>query len=121
MTFTYYVNENQSDIRAIKPGWYGLERNGKLSSGPFSNQGKCLTGIFRASPWLRRTIKCPECGGEHVRPCIRVDEHGREWIDNSCEVCGHKLSLEEMGRQASFRANVASGRGRNFLRLEETR
>jgi hypothetical protein len=70
MTVPYYVNENQSDIRAIKPGWYGLERNGKLSSGPFSNQGKCLTGIFRASRWLRRTIKCPECGGEHVRPCI---------------------------------------------------
>ena len=57
MTVPYYVNEHQSDIRAIKPGWYGLERNGKLSSGPFSNQEKCLTGITqprsnsRASPW----------------------------------------------------------------------
>ena len=53
MTVPYYVNEHQSDIRAIKPGWYGLERNGKLSSGPFLNQGKCLTGISRdgASPW----------------------------------------------------------------------
>jgi len=94
MTVPYYVNEHQSDIRAIKPGWYGMESNGKLS-----NQGKCPTGIFRASPWLRRTIKCPECGGEHVRPCIRVDECGsREWIDNCCETCGHKLSLEEIGR-----------------------
>ena len=104
MTVPYYVNERQSDIRAIKPGWYGLERNGKLSSGPFSTQGNCLTGItqarsnFRASPWLRRTIRCPECGGEHIRPCIRVDEGGRELIDNSCETCGHKLSLEEIGR-----------------------
>ena len=43
MTVPYYVNEHQSDIRAIKPGWYGMESNGKLSSGPFSNQGKCLT------------------------------------------------------------------------------
>jgi hypothetical protein len=95
MTVPHYVNEHQSDIRAIKSGW----RNGKLSSGPFSNQGKCLTGIFRASPWLRRTIKCPECGGEHVRPCTRVDGYGvREWIDNSCETCGYKLSLEEIGR-----------------------
>ena len=57
MTVPYYVNERQSDIRAIKPGWYGLERNGKLSFGPFSTQGNCLTGItharsnFRASPW----------------------------------------------------------------------
>ena len=99
MTVPYYVNEHQSDIRAIKPGWYGLESNGKLSSGPFSNQGNCLTGIFRASPWLRRTIKCPACGGEHIRPCTRIDEYGgREWDANSCETCGHKLSLEEIGR-----------------------
>ena len=60
MTIPYYVNEHTSDIRAIKPGWYGMESNGKLSSGPFSNKGKCLTGItqarsnFRASPWLAR-------------------------------------------------------------------
>jgi hypothetical protein len=105
MTVPYYVNEHQSDIRAIKPGWYGLERNGKLSSGPFSNQGNCLTGItqarsnFRASPWLRRTLRCAACGGEHVRPCIRVDGYGgREWIHNSCETCGYELSLEEIGR-----------------------
>ena len=57
MTIPHYVNEGQSDIRAIKPGWYGMESNGKLSSGPFPNQGKCLTEItqprsnFRASPW----------------------------------------------------------------------
>jgi transcription elongation factor Elf1 len=52
---------------------------------------------LRASPWLR-TIKCPACGDEHVRPCTRVDEGGREWIDNSCETCGHTLSLEEISR-----------------------
>jgi hypothetical protein len=28
MTVPYYVNEHQSDIRAIKPGWYGMENNG---------------------------------------------------------------------------------------------
>mgnify|MGYP007111874319 CR=1 FL=1 len=98
MTVPYYVNEHQSDIRAIKPGWYGMENNGNLSSGPFLNEGKCLTGIFRASPWSRRTIKCPECGGAHVRPCTRVDEYGsREWIADCCETCGHKLHLKERG------------------------
>ena len=100
MTVPYCVNEPQSDIRAIKSGW----SNGKLSSGPNPNQGICLTGLLarhhrRSSPWLRRTIKCPECGGEHVRPCTRVDGYGvREWIANSCETCGHNLSLEEIGR-----------------------
>jgi hypothetical protein len=102
MTIPCYVNEHIPEIRAIKPGWYGMESNGKLSSGPFSNQGECLTGIteasshFRASPWLE-AIKCPECRGEHVRACTRLDGYGRVWMDNSCETCGHKLSLEEMG------------------------
>ena len=48
MTIPYYVNEHTSDIRAIKPGWYGVESNGKLSSGPYPNRGKCLTGITQA-------------------------------------------------------------------------
>ena len=80
MTIPCYVNEHISEIRAIKPGWYGMESNGKLSSGPFSNQGECLTGIteasshFRASPWLE-AIKCPECRGEHVRAV-----HALRWI-----------------------------------------
>jgi hypothetical protein len=39
MTIPHYINEDQSDIRAIKPGWYGLESNGKLSSG-LSKPGK---------------------------------------------------------------------------------
>jgi hypothetical protein len=45
MTIPHYINEHQSDIRAIKPGWYGVENNGKLSSGPYPNHGECLTGI----------------------------------------------------------------------------
>jgi transcription elongation factor Elf1 len=100
----HYINERESDIRAIKPGWYTVKSNGKLSSGPFSSYEECLTGIaearslFRASPWLAQAIKCPECGGEHVRPCTRLDEDGRVWMDNSCETCGHTLSLEEISR-----------------------
>ena len=104
MTVPHYINEHQSDIRAIKPGWYGVENNGKLSCGPYPNHGECLTGItqarsnFRASTWLAWGIKCPECGGEHVRPCTRLDEYGRTWTDTSCEACGHILSLEEISR-----------------------
>jgi hypothetical protein len=72
MTVPYYVNEHQSDIRAIKPGWYGMERNGKLSSGPFSKQEKCLTGITqprsnsRALPWRHATHN-PEVAANKAR------------------------------------------------------
>jgi hypothetical protein len=72
MTIPYYINEDQSDIRAIKPGWYGLESNGKLSSGPFPNQEKCLTGITQprsnsqASPWRHATHN-PEVVANNAR------------------------------------------------------
>ena len=42
MTVPHYVNENQSDIRGIKPGWYAMDDAGKLSSGPFSSREECL-------------------------------------------------------------------------------
>jgi hypothetical protein len=64
MTVPYYVGEHTSEIRTIKSGW----SNGKLSSGPYPNQGKCLTGIiqargnFRASPWLRPPVEANTSG-----------------------------------------------------------
>ena len=72
MTVPYYVNEHQSDIRAIKPGWYAVERNGKLSSGPFPSQEECLTRMTqarsnsRASPWRHATHN-PEVAANKAR------------------------------------------------------
>jgi hypothetical protein len=69
MTTPYYINEDQSDFRGIKPGWYGVESNGKLSSGPFSSREECHAGIVltwtnsMVSPWSPTQHKCPECGG----------------------------------------------------------
>ena len=40
MTVPHHVNEHQSDIRAIKPGWYRMESNGKLSSRAVSKPGE---------------------------------------------------------------------------------
>jgi hypothetical protein len=88
MTVPHYINEHQSDIRAIKPGWYGVENNGKLSSGPYPNHGECLTGItqargnFRASPWLARATARsdfehrPGCGPSSV-PSAEASTSGR--------------------------------------------
>ena len=43
MTIPHYVNENKSDMRGIKPGWYAMDDGGKLSSGPFSSREECLS------------------------------------------------------------------------------
>ena len=43
MTVPYYISENKSDIRGIKHGWYAIEDDGNLSSGPFSSREECLS------------------------------------------------------------------------------
>jgi hypothetical protein len=40
MIVPHYINEHQSDIRGIKPGWYATDLDGDLSFGPFSNREK---------------------------------------------------------------------------------
>ena len=45
MTAPHYISENQSDMRGIKHGWYAIEDDGNLSSGPFPSFEECLTEI----------------------------------------------------------------------------
>jgi hypothetical protein len=42
MIVPHYINESQSDMRGIKPGWYAMDDEGNLVSGPFSSRGKCV-------------------------------------------------------------------------------
>jgi len=42
MAIPHYVNENKSDMWSIKPGWYAMDEDGSLSSGPFSSREECL-------------------------------------------------------------------------------
>jgi hypothetical protein len=51
MTFPHYINEDKSDIRGIKPGWYAMDENGNLSFGPFSNRENCFTRISQFADW----------------------------------------------------------------------
>ena len=37
MTVPQYINEDRSEMRGIKPGWYAMDDAGKLKSGPFSS------------------------------------------------------------------------------------
>jgi hypothetical protein len=38
----HYIGDHQSDMRGIKGGWYAMEKNGNLVSGPFSHRDDCL-------------------------------------------------------------------------------
>jgi hypothetical protein len=49
MSIPHYINEDKSDMRGIKPGWYAMEDNGKLSSGPFSSRHECLSADTQES------------------------------------------------------------------------
>ena len=51
MTVPHYVNEDKSDIRGIKPGWYAMDEDGNLSFGPFSNRENCFTRISKFVSW----------------------------------------------------------------------
>jgi hypothetical protein len=42
MTSAHYVSEDKSDMRGIKHGWYAMEDDGNLSSGPFSSREECI-------------------------------------------------------------------------------
>jgi Protein of unknown function (DUF3606) len=87
MTIPYYINGHQSEIRAIKPGWYGVENNGKLSSGPYPNQAKCLTAItqargnFGAAPWLARAPAGEAVMGSAYAPKAKRDYGDKTRID----------------------------------------
>ena len=42
MSTPHYINENKSDMRGIKSGWYATDGDGNLVSGPFSSREKCV-------------------------------------------------------------------------------
>jgi hypothetical protein len=44
-----YINENESDNRSIKEGWYAMRRNGTVRLGPFSTRAECVTKIAQST------------------------------------------------------------------------
>jgi len=47
VTAPHFISESKSDMRGIKPGWYGIEADGSLSSGPSSSLEECVKRITR--------------------------------------------------------------------------
>jgi hypothetical protein len=45
MSVPHYIGEAKSDMRGIKPGWYAIDDDGNLSSGPFFSLEECVKRI----------------------------------------------------------------------------
>jgi hypothetical protein len=43
MTIPHYINQDEADMRGIKSGWYAMDDDSNLSSGPFSSHEECLS------------------------------------------------------------------------------
>ena len=64
MTVPHYISENQSDMRGIKHGWYAIEDDGNLSSGPFpvSRNASRKSASRRTGRWR---LSCNKGRTEH--------------------------------------------------------
>ena len=87
MTISYYVNEHTSEIRAITAWvvWDGEQRQALVRAvfKPGEMHHSRITQArsnFRVLPWLAQAIKCPSVEAVTLRPCTRVDEHGRLYL-----------------------------------------
>jgi hypothetical protein len=41
----HYISDHKSDMRGIKPGWYAIEGDGNIFSGPFASRQECVERI----------------------------------------------------------------------------
>jgi hypothetical protein len=45
MAIPHFINKDKSEMRGIKAGWYAIEGDGNLSSGPFSSREQCVIRV----------------------------------------------------------------------------
>ena len=50
MSVAYYISEGKSGMRGIKQGWYVIEDDGSLSSGPLANWNSTSVSQNSAQP-----------------------------------------------------------------------
>jgi len=41
----HYISEDKSDMRGTKAGWYAIEGDGNILSGPFASRQECVERI----------------------------------------------------------------------------
>jgi hypothetical protein len=42
MATPHYLSEDKSEMRGIKCGWYAIEEDGALASGPYPSREECV-------------------------------------------------------------------------------
>jgi hypothetical protein len=45
MAIPHFINDDKSEMRGIKAGWYAMDDDGNLSSGPFASRDQCLLRV----------------------------------------------------------------------------
>jgi hypothetical protein len=60
MAIPHYINENESAGRCIKSGWYAMDDDGNLSSGPFPSHEECLSRITQPTNGSASSNLLPE-------------------------------------------------------------
>jgi hypothetical protein len=61
--FPHHVDEGQSRTRGLKVGWYAIDNEGDIASGPYQTRDECVARIERTSDaaivpflWRRPTL-----------------------------------------------------------------
>ena len=76
MAIPHFINDDKSEMRGIKTGWYAIEDDGNLSSGPFSSREQCVIRVHTADERFR-----PRASSVHdavkqlttdIRPALRA-------------------------------------------------
>jgi hypothetical protein len=49
MAIPHFINDDRSEMRGIKPGWYAVEDDGNLSSGPFPSRAQCVVRLSQST------------------------------------------------------------------------
>ena len=47
MIAPHYISEHKSDMRGIKAGWYAIEGDGNIFSGPFASREECVERLAK--------------------------------------------------------------------------
>ena len=58
MTVPHYIGEAKSDMRGIKPGWYAMDDDGNLVSGPIFQSREMRREKQSANKWINRRLGC---------------------------------------------------------------